>query len=272
MKLTVLVENEACPGWACEHGLSLLLEDASGAILFDTGAGEALRRNLPHLRGLPERIRTVILSHGHSDHTGGLADILPETPSADLCFGAGIDRPRFSCHPGRPVKELTMPSAARAALAAHPAGRRHPITDFTVLSDDLLLTGPIPRTSGEECGGPFFLDREGTLPDTLAEETALLTRSGLLVHGCCHAGILNTLAHCTRHHPEIRIRTILGGLHLLRASAARLERTAQALAESGVERLILLHCTGSEALRYLRRRLPCEVLTLRAGESCPLDL
>lgn len=265
MKLTVLVDNTAAAPWAGEHGLALWLSTAAGEILFDTGAGGALLPNLRRAGIAPESFRAIVLSHGHGDHTGALGELLPLAPQAELWFGAGVDRVRFSHHPGRPVRELTMPEAARAALRAHPPARVHPVTVFTEILPGIHLTGPILRTSGEDCGGPFFLDREGAQPDRMDDEIALLTAEGTLIQGCCHAGILNTLAHCARCRPEIPVRTVVGGLHLVHASVERLERTAAALAALNPERLILLHCTGEGAVAFLRERLTCPVLTPPAG-------
>lgn len=267
MKLTVLVDNSAAAPWAGEHGLALLLETAAGEILFDTGAGTALLPNARRCGLRPERLRAVVLSHGHSDHSGALGQLLPLAPQAELCFGPGADLRRFSRHPGRPVRELTMPGSAREALRAHPSERVHPVNAFTEILPGIHLTGPIPRTSGEDCGGPFFLDREGTRPDRLTDEIALLTAEGVLIQGCCHAGILNTLAHCTRHRPEIPVRTLVGGLHLLHAAAERLERTAAALAALQPQQLVLLHCTGSDAVAFLKQRLTCPVLTPGPGTT-----
>lgn len=267
MKLTVLVDNTAAAPWAGEHGLALALEGDSGTILFDTGAGSALLPNLRRAGCEPEAFRAIVLSHGHCDHTGALAQMLSLAPQAEVWFGSGAERVRFSHHPGRPVRELTMPEDARAALARHPACRVHPVAAFTEIVPGIHLTGPIPRTSGEDCGGPFFLDREGRQPDRLDDEIALLTERGTLIQGCCHAGILNTLAHCARWRPAIPVRTIVGGLHLLHASPERLERTAAALNALALERLILLHCTGTEAAAFLKAHLACEVTVGCAGAS-----
>lgn len=267
MNLTVLVDNCAVAPWVGEHGLALLLDHPAGPVLFDTGAGAALAPNGKLARLDPATIRHIVLSHGHFDHTGGLAELLPLAPQAELYFGAGVETVRYSHHPDRPIKELTLPPKALAALRAHPENKTHPVTAFTEIAPGLLLTGPIPRVTFEDCGGPFYLDASATHPDTLHDEIALLTTSGVLIQGCCHAGILNTLAHCAHHHPEIPIRTIIGGLHLIHASPERLEKTANALNTLSLERLILLHCTGEGAIDFLKARLTCEVCVGQVGDS-----
>lgn len=266
MKVTVLIDNQARPGWVSEHGLALVLELPEGLLLFDTGAGAALPKNLTAAGVDISRIRWCVLSHGHFDHTGGLAYLLAQTPKVELYHGSGVERVRYSLHPERPVKALTMPADAMAALKALPQEHVHTVACSQAVLPGLVLTGPIPRESFEDCGGPFFTDQAGTSPDRLEDEIALLTQSGTLIQGCCHAGIINTVEHCKRSHPDIRIRTILGGLHLLHASEERLEKTADYLNALNLDRLILLHCTGEGAVACFKQRLNCEVILGKAGE------
>lgn len=267
MKLTVLADNLAEAPWVGEHGLALLLDHPAGQLLFDTGAGAALAPNGKLARLNPAELRQIVLSHGHFDHTGGVADLLPLAPQAEVYFGSGVEKVRYSHHPGRPVKELTFPKSGLSALCTHPSDKLHSVATFTEIAPGLLLTGAIPRVTFEDCGGPFFLDEAATQPDTLEDEIALLTTSGALIQGCCHAGILNTLTHCMHCHPEIPVRTIVGGLHLLHASPERLEKTANALNQLSLERLILLHCTGEAAVDFLKTRLTCEVCVGQVGDS-----
>lgn len=266
MRIRVLVDNRECKGWHAEHGLCLLLEHSSGMLMFDTGAGEALAFNLKKVGISPREIRSVVLSHGHYDHTGGLSIILEQSNAIEVYCGEDVAKCRFSLHTGMPVKELSMPPKALESLQNHSQNRIHVIRKPTVLNDEIVLTGVIERKSFEDCGGPFFLDTEGRLPDLIEDEIALLTRSGVLIQGCCHAGIMNTVEHCRRQYPEIAIRTIIGGLHLVHAGQERLEQTAKYLNTLGLETLILLHCTGSEGADYLKKHLLCEVVIGCTGD------
>lgn len=262
VKITFLAENRAEPPFAAEHGLAMLLEYRGSAILFDTGAGGVFEHNCRLLGIDPRRFDQVVLSHGHNDHTGGIARI----EAGRVWFAPGIARRRFSLHAGRPPRELSMPAAG--IYAAMGGGRGTVVTSPREIAAGVWLTGPIPHHSGEDCGGPFFFDREGRHPDQIVDEQALVFDCGVVVTGCCHAGIINTLEWCGRFRPEIRIHTVVGGLHLRDAGEDRLEKTASELRRRGVRRVIVGHCTGDAAVERLRGWLPeCGITVPAAGED-----
>ena len=259
ISVTVIVNNVAHPPLVEEHGLALLIESNGQRILFDTGAGVALLPNLKTLGIAPATIDRIVLSHGHNDHTGGV-HLLPERP---LYFVPGIAKQRYSFRNGE-RHDLSMPSQGMARLNGQFA---RPIVMFTESLPNLFLTGPIPRISGEDCGGNFFQDENGTLPDTIHDEQALLLNT-ILFPGCCHAGIINTIEFCRKMLPKRKITTIIGGLHLRSASEERLRQTANYLCHRQIRKMYLLHCTGDIAITRLQQLMPeCKIRTLRAGEK-----
>ncbi len=261
MKITLLADHKETPEFRAEFGLAMLLNYRNRPYLFDTGAGAALLPNLRQAGIAPDSIQKVILSHGHSDHTGGLKDLSPR----EIYACRGIAMPHYSRHDDGKVHCLTMPDAAKKVLAQT---LFHPVSAFQEIARGVFLTGPIPRDTAEDCGGNFFHDNACKIKDEIPEETALLTAGGVLVTGCCHAGILNTLFFCQKIHPEIKIHTVVGGLHLRRADAARLALTAAYFKRIGLRRLALLHCTGETAVAYLKNALPdCRFDELHLGET-----
>ena len=266
MTIHCLVDTFANPGYMSEFGLSLFIEENGRRILFDTGAGKALVPNAVQMGLDLDSATDIVLSHGHYDHTGGFAklDPLPQTP---VYVGRGIEEPCWSLHDDGTEHEIAMPIESQITLAMFDVRE---VSSFTEIYPGMFLTGPIPRASGEDCGGHFFSDEACTMSNFIPEEQALLLASGVLITGCCHAGIINTVEACRRARPDIAIRTIVGGLHLRHASEERLEHTAAYLASLNLERLVLMHCTGENAVDYLSSRLSCEITTLPVGQSLNL--
>ena len=241
----ILVDNNLLQPQQAEHGLSLYIRYGNARILFDTGAGNALAHNL-ELAGLQTADFThLVISHGHYDHTGALAAVLQDF-RGQICYVPGCTAPHWSLHRNMPPRNISMTAENQTALLNYP--QKKAITGFTEIAPGIWLTGPIPRISGEDCGGPFFQDQEGKIPDTIADEQAMLLSDGTLIQGCCHAGIINTIRYCQKCAPEIPVRHVIGGLHLLHASPERLRETADFLQNC---RITPLHCTGETAIPFL---------------------
>ena len=261
MKITLLVDKQPDSELQSEFGLALLLETDSQVFLFDTGAESALTANGAKLNIPAEKFRKVILSHGHYDHTGGLAQLAPEV----IYCCKNVEQSHYSFHNVDDIHNIAMPENAQAVLAVSP---RINVEKFTEIAPGWFLSGPIPRISNEDCGGKFFHDHACTLPDTVDDEQALLTNDGVLISGCCHAGVINTMLYCRQCRPDVKINTVVGGLHLRSASDERLQQTADFFRQSGVKKLVLMHCTGSNAISELQKLLPeCSVIQPQLGDS-----
>ncbi len=267
VRITILVDDEAAPGLAAEHGLSLWIEAHGRRVLFDTGQGAALARNARALGVDLARADSVVLSHGHYDHSGGLAHVLAVAPAAQVYFHPDVLNHRYVVRAGA-SRPIHMPRSARTALAGRQGDRLHWVTEHAVLADGVGLTGPIPRNGVPEGGTePFYLDPEGTQRDPLSDDLALWieTPGGLVVClGCCHAGLENTLAYIARLRPA-RLRAVLGGLHWQSAGPEQLERGAQSLLARAPDQVVPCHCSGSAAGQVLRRSLGERVAFGRAG-------
>lgn len=275
ISLTVLVDNLAAPGLQTEHGFAAWINAGSHRILLDTGAGAALLPNAAAL-GIDLRQTTdIVLSHGHHDHTGALADALQAAPGARLHAAAEVSRERYSCHPGVAPRSIGMPAAARAAFNALPAAQRQIGISHRYLAPGIGLTGPIPRLAdGEDAGGPFYLTPDKQQPDIIPDDQALWfeTTAGLvIITGCCHAGLENTVRHIRQRSGIQRISHILGGLHLLLASTARMANTLHKLQDWAPDKLMPCHCTGDAAMQTLSASLGEQVCQpIRAGSTVVL--
>lgn len=269
--ITVLVDNQADPGLCSEHGLSLWIQSGGQHILFDTGQADALKANAELLGVDLSKTDRLVLSHGHYDHTGGIAHVLQAAPNALVYAHPGILDVRYSLRDGV-ARSVSIPDESKTSLLNLADHRLLWVTQAMPLLPGVELTGPIPReTNFEDTGGPFYLDPQGERPDLLMDDLALWinTSMGAVVCvGCCHAGLINTLTHI-QHLENNPIRAIIGGLHLLQASEERLHRTISALRAMVPHQVVPCHCTGGEAIKALQAAFPGRVLPGRAGmELC----
>jgi len=268
LSLTILSDNNAAECCTAEHGFSALIETETCVILFDTGRDNALLPNAKALGVDLSTVRQLVLSHGHYDHTGGIGDLLSLAPDATVYLHPGAFRKRFSIRNGIP-KPISMPEPALIALNSLPEKQINLIEQPSVLTSRSGITGPVPRiTSYEDTGGPFFLDPEGSIPDAIDDDLSIWfeTREGLvLIAGCCHSGIVNTIRYVTELTGTERIAALIGGFHLSTASPERLMQTVDELNTFDIGRIIPCHCTGEIAATCFRRNLHCPVEPGYAG-------
>ena len=274
VKITILVDNEANQGLTVEHGFSAWIETASQRFLFDTGQGSALSSNAGKLGIALDSMDTLVLSHGHYDHTGGVPFVVEKAPAVHVYCHPGAIRPRFAIRDGA-AKPIGMPGTSRAALAGLSPERLHWTAGAIEIAPGIGLTGPIPRrTDYEDVGGPFFVDGEGRHEDAIEDEMALWIRMELglvVVTGCGHAGLINTLRYALRLSGASRIHAVLGGFHLREASEARVARTIAALKELAPDLMVPCHCTGERVIEEFAKSFAERVHRGSAGATYTFD-
>jgi 7,8-dihydropterin-6-yl-methyl-4-(beta-D-ribofuranosyl)aminobenzene 5'-phosphate synthase len=269
LRIRILVDNRGCDGLVEEHGFAVWLEAGGRTLLFDTGQGKALTANAAALGCDLGRVEALVLSHGHYDHSGALSRVLQAAPAARIHLHAGALAERYSVRPGEVPRPIAVAVADRERLLSLPTGQLQWVDGPRSLAPGIGISGPIPRVHPlEDTGGPFFLDPSGSRPDPLDDDLALWieTAYGLLVvTGCCHAGLVNTVEHLRAVSGVGKIYGIIGGLHLLNASDERLEATCAALREWAPAFVVPCHCTGEEATALLCRELGERVIPGYAG-------
>lgn len=268
--ITILVDDFEVPGLVAEHGLSFLIELDGGRILFDTGQGPALEANSRTLGVDLATIDTLILSHGHYDHTGGIPHLIEVAKSMNIYAHPGTMQKRFNIRDGV-AKPVQIPRRSRIAIERFPTSRLFWVSRPHSLSERLGLTGPIPRkTSFEDTGGPFFLDKAAQHPDLIEDDLALWIKTGeglVICVGCCHSGLINTLDCIRSLTGESRIRAIIGGLHLIHAGENRLDQTLSELRRFAPQAIIPCHCTGELAVSFLGKALGASLTPGVAGTT-----
>ncbi|MBN1937399.1 MAG: MBL fold metallo-hydrolase [Anaerolineae bacterium] len=276
VEITCLVDNAAGRSsslWG-EHGLAFLIETQAGRVLFDAGqSGAVLLHNMEALGIDPHTIDALAISHAHYDHTGGLPLLLERTrPGLPLYAHSDLFRERFSLHREKLVSiGLALTQEALAARTTLRLSERpqeiHP--GIRTTGEIALRREPEGRSARHTVKAA-----EGWLPDPYLDDLSLTIEApaGLvLLCGCCHAGLLNTLAHVERTF-EQTVVVIAGGTHLINADTAHLERVGETLRKS-VRRVYPNHCSGEEAFHALRLALGADVVRpCPAGTQLDLEV
>lgn len=254
LRVTVLVNNYVTKrNLLAEHGLAMLIECGDHRILFDTGQGLALQHNAAALAIDPTTADAIVLSHGHYDHTGGLEDVLRISPQIPVYAHSRAVQRRYARNADGTVRSVATENLSDVLTAD---GVTHAATDTaTEVTPGVWVTGSVPRvTSCEDTGGDFYLDTACTTPDDIIDDQAVYvpTAAGtVIILGCAHAGVINTVLHVqslTNHAP---VRAIIGGMHLNNADDNRMTATIEALRAAAPAVLVPMHCTGQRATMQL---------------------
>lgn len=273
MQLTVVCENTVGrPIQACgEHGYACLLQTLNGTWLFDTGGGQTLLRNLDALGYDPSQIDAVILSHGHVDHAGGLLPLLEHVGPRPVFAHPEVFAER--CWQGQHERRDISFPLPRAILEAAGASFRLD-RRFTELAPGFFYSGEIPRGNSVEQGDPHLLARlpgsEDWAADRFHDDVALAvdTPAGLVILlGCAHAGLINTVEHFRRKLPLRRVHAIIGGTHLGPAGDGQFDATVDYLLKLDFDRLGVSHCTGQVRAAQLHARMPNKVFFASVGTT-----
>lgn len=262
VRVQVLVENTARgQGVQSEHGLAYWIEADERRIVLDTGQGLAnvLTNNAEIFAVDLAQADTIVLSHGHYDHTGALKTVLGLADRPSLYAHPVALEPKYA--PGRngAVRSIGMSEENVDAVRAQ-TNEIVWTRECTEVAPGLFVTGEVPRvTDFEETGGRFFLDPDLTVPDTLPDDQSLFFASSegtVVLLGCAHSGIVNTLLHISEITDGTPIHAVIGGTHLGAASPYRMSRTVEALREWNIQLLAPCHCTGLASTVALWQAFP----------------
>ncbi len=269
-RIIVLVENTAGGrGLLAEHGLSFWIELGGKRILFDTGQGKVLTGNARRLGVRPEQVDAIALSHGHYDHTGGLGDALRLARRVTVYMNPAAFEAKYARNSNGSARDVGMPNLDQQMV--RDMAELILVEGPTEVADGCCLTGRIPRNNDfEDTGGAFFKDQTCTEPDQILDDQAAFieTPAGtVVILGCAHAGVINTLMHIQSLTNGRPIHTVIGGMHLLNASAERMDKTVAELRRLDVKRLLPCHCTGFAAMARLWNEFPGRCATCPVGTA-----
>jgi 7,8-dihydropterin-6-yl-methyl-4-(beta-D-ribofuranosyl)aminobenzene 5'-phosphate synthase len=287
LRLITLTENTTSWLWlAGESGWSILIEAEGQRYLFDTGLTNTAVFNADRMGISLASIDKILLSHGHNDHTGGLRNVLqnagmevgqtnyidPKKDHMEIICHPEVWGPKYIRHKDHKMYHFGGIPFQREDLEKHCGARFTESHDPVYLTEDIVWSGEIPMTNDfEHYTSICFLKKSPDAaldddsqfePDPCIDDASMYIRTekGLvIVTGCCHRGIINTIHHAQKTMNEERIHMVVGGTHLCDATEERVEKTVAELKRLKVGHVGSSHCTGFHAMRLLSNALGPEV-------------
>ncbi|MGM0592305.1 MAG: MBL fold metallo-hydrolase [Halobacteriota archaeon] len=267
--ITILADNRVATshpkGLRGEWGFSAAVDD----VLFDTGQSDVALHNA-RLLGLPTQFETIVLSHAHYDHTGGLDHFLDPTarPTLYLHPEAWTDRYKLVGDGDDPDRVHTGIPFSRALVGTGADVVEH--DDPVEVASGVHALGTIPRTHADTTVG--YVDADGDLvDDPVVDDQALVVETGeglALVLGCCHAGLRNSIEYAEEVCGDV-VRYVVGGTHLIALDDDEIHDLAAWL-DGTLEVFAGTHCTGTRAASIFAERLPDAFRSVGVGSTLEL--
>ena len=277
VRLITLSENTAAtPGFMAEWGWSIVVQVNDVSVLFDTGWCCAAIKNADKL-GIDFRsISKIILSHAHVDHTGGLRKILQRIGrEVEIIAHPAVWEVKYTKRPYEEDAAFIGVPFAREELEHLGASFRHSKGPVRI-SENIMTTGEISVTTDFEPVESIFYVKENqalrydTMPDDLA--LVVKTQEGLvIILGCAHRGIINTIRQAQEITDEKRVHTVVGGTHLSPKTDAQIDKTIEVLKKLGVHKIGVSHCTGFHASMRLAQEFGDKFFLNNAGTIYTFD-
>ena len=261
-----------------EHGFSAIVKTTMGdktkTMLFDFGFSEnGAAQNAATLGVNMTEVEAVALSHGHSDHTGGMEKLTAMIGKRDIPF---VVHPSVFVSPrylkfGEDLKinfpKLTREMVKKAGLSVVESDKPYPLLDNTV-----LFLGEVPKQTDFEKGWPIVhCQKDGKeVWDAIEDDTSIvmnLKDKGLvIISGCAHAGIVNTVRYAMSVTGIDKVHVVMGGFHLSGPFFEPIiDRTTEELQKIKPDFIIPTHCTGRKAIMAMEKQMPDQFVLNMAG-------
>ncbi len=266
--INLMEDTEGTRGCAFEHGLSFYIETAHGRLLLDTGATDAFLKNAEILGVDLSLVDTVIISHGHYDHAGGLLTFALNNPRARIYIRQSATGAFYNLKNGQ-TKYIGMdPDIQKLGGVTFLSGDAVPGEGLYLFGD---VTGRRLWPKGNR-----VLQRKcenGFIQDAFDHEQYLVVREGdkrVLLSGCAHNGILNILEGYLARFGDAPTH-VVSGFHLTKQDYtpeddAIIDETARLLADMSTV-FYTGHCTGAYALARMKKIMGDKLVILHAGDT-----
>ncbi len=273
-----LQDGEIRASVAAEHGFSALvkttMEGKTHTLLFDFGFSEnGAAQNVKTLGVDLKAVEAVALSHGHSDHTGGMKSMTAMIGKANVplvVHPAAFKSPRY-VKLGEEFKlnfpKLTRDMVKQAGLSLIETEKPYPLLDNTV-----LFLGEVPHSTDFEKGWPLphCLKDGQEVWDPIEDDTSIvmnLKDKGLVIlSGCAHSGIVNTVRHAMTVTGIDKVHVVMGGFHLSGPFfESIIDRTTDELQKLHPAYIIPTHCTGRKAIMAMEKQMPDQFILNMSG-------
>ena len=269
LSITVLKDNVAArPDLYPGHGLALLLECGKTRVLLDTGPDDTVVANARTMGLRLRPLDAIVLSHGHYDHTGGLAAVLQEVGPVRVIAHPGVFDERYTRECDGTERYIGTPLAQREY---ENLGAQFDLSAGSLSVNAVFVTtGRVP-TQASRVPGQTRLRRRGLSglsADDFRDDLSVvvpLAGGSVVITGCAHAGLLNILRHARALVSGSPPRVVMGGFHLSAAPDPAVVKLAQEVQRLGVCSLLPCHCTGDRAVQTLASQFAGAVLTVGTG-------
>jgi 7,8-dihydropterin-6-yl-methyl-4-(beta-D-ribofuranosyl)aminobenzene 5'-phosphate synthase len=259
-----------------QFGFSAYLEikDIRGqkhSLIFDTGRiRSALLYNIKVLKLDLSQLECIILSHGHNDHTCATVELIRKSKrKVKVVVHPSIFYPRFAVEKGK-KREHGIPKGERREDLLKAGAEIVETSEPFEIVPGVLTSGEIKRAASFEkiTWKNLALVNGKQVRDKVPEDQALFInidkRGVLVISGCAHAGIINTL-QCASDVTKTRLYGFIGGTHLVRPKEVRLKETLNKLKEFDLKLVSPAHCTGHKSIAAINQAFPKEFVLNYAG-------
>jgi len=270
LKITIVVDNIASGKLLAEHGLAYYIECDGKRMFFDSGQGSVIEHNCDKLNIDPLRANAFVISHGHYDHTGGIKYLSEHFSDNVKVYVHPSALGRKYANEEDKYRYIGMSKESKRWIKSKDKQRLFFTDEPTEIFKHIWVTGKIPRKHRiEKIEKRFCLNKDISQHDNLPDDQSMYfyTEKGIVVLlGCCHSGIGNTLDYISTLTGEKKIHTVIGGMHLKKVSRKRLDFTVDILKKYKVKKFAPCHCTGQISSSYLYCKSLCKFTECYAGK------